>query len=229
MDPPTNDIEDPKGVDVAPTDPDSSTQSDERIEFGPLLQSSNPPTRQTRTQHHDGVHPRTRAKPHSPQQPRPRSHTALSLARDISEWLTAKLPQSITNRGSFAHYKIGILLLMFGAFSYILLDSYDLLHLSFNDDDMPSWSKLSWGLSRARRRIHMELESEYGNWTQVLFSNVTIAHAFRSNSLHILKRRMKIKIIQAGVLKHIVQKGEAGSVFTWVTGGDDSAAGYGNL
>jgi hypothetical protein len=60
--------------------------------------------------------------------------------------------------------------------------------------------------------------------------NATILmQSFHSNSLHRLKRRMKLKILQAGMLKGKIPKGVPGAGFTWVTGGDGRAAGYGNL
>jgi len=114
--------------------------------------------------------------------------------------------------------------------SYIALDSYDIIHVSFNDDgEVPKWKKLNTSLQRAKRRLDVLLESEYGELSEVLFGNETLSRAFESDSVHRLKNRMKMKIIQAGLMRKIVAKGEPGSGFVWVTGGDDYAAGYGNF
>ena len=84
-------------------------------------------------------------------------------------------------------------------------------------------------LRQARAEYDAYLEADYGNYTAQVFGKDSIWAAFerpseRSDSR--LKRRMKIKIIEAQLGVHGVG---VRPTFTWVTGGHSAAAAHGNM
>jgi hypothetical protein len=102
--------------------------------------------------------------------------------------------------------------------------------MAFHNDKILTWSQLANRLEKAQSRLNERLHEEYGHYSSLFWNSTVIHESFRSNSLHRLKRRMKLKIVQAGLLR---EKGEwidiSEITFTWVTAGDGAAAGYGNL
>ena len=120
-----------------------------------------------------------------------------------------------------------LLLLVFGLFS-LLMTRMDLtrpsIHLAHRTI---SYSRLSSKLSKAIVRLNQTVLYEYGNYSHLFWDENNGDEAFTSNSLHRLRRRLMYKILVGAKMAEL--KRDVMVNFTWVTGGDGSSAGYGNL
>jgi hypothetical protein len=120
------------------------------------------------------------------------------------------------------------MLIILSSIAYRIIDPLD-LKLTNNTTRL-SYSQLSSRLTKAQYRLNQTLHSEYGTYTSLFYDASVIEKTFVVNdvSLHRLKMRMKMKIVQAGIVR---EKGsnEMEVGFRWVTAGDEGAAGYGNL
>ena len=96
-----------------------------------------------------------------------------------------------------------------------------------------SASALLDDLLAARGKFDENLRADYGDYATKVFNKTSIMSAFdRPSSLSDvrLKRRMKIKVIEAQLgIGSAYNDDDDSTTFTWVTGGHSAAAGHGNL